>query len=438
MTRGPGIGSRVRSSFGSWPRAALAAVLFLVLLSLAIAGQRGQSFARREAALLDLLLCREHLQQELDQARSDAAGTAPRRGAAEPSPASPGALAWSGKLRSSLKDFSAAHGVALGLESASLRLCSATLAVAERRLPEALSILDGPVEPEAAGRPGDAGREADFLRLRADVLYDRKDWAAALESYRKALQQRPEDLSAMERTAECLVALQQPEPASQVYSDLARRLQERGSQRLARLDSAGAVQDLNKAATLRIWLLEHGRRDAAPELAQSFSSCAKALLDTHQLEPARAYLEQAINLYTELVTKERKSDLLRDLAGVHAQYAGVLAQSRQLKEALPHLGRALEVQGQLVEQGRLDVKPELAASLARRGSLLEALGQKAAATQDLERAAELHFELGNLKLAASCQDRALQLAEGEQRKAAEQRLERYRAATPNPAPGSAR
>ena len=131
-------------------------------------------------------------------------------------------------------------------------------------------------EPE---EPAALARWTGILRVRADAYYDKRDWAAALAQYRRVLLKTPDELSVVERVAECLDSLRQVDAALEAYADLSRRLQDRGRRLLAQLDHRGAARDLGKAVTIRLWLVAQGRREVEADLAESYSRCADAFVE---------------------------------------------------------------------------------------------------------------------------------------------------------------
>jgi tetratricopeptide (TPR) repeat protein len=148
------------------------------------------------------------------------------------------------------------------------------------------------------------------------------------------------------------------------------------------------VQDLNKAVTMGIWLVEQGRTEHTAELARSFSACGAALVELGKLDIARPYLAQALDLEARLIAAGGGADLSREIAIDHAAYASVLKQLNETGEALRHF----------------------------------------------EKAAEAFAGLGDLAAAVEWQKRAVDRAAGEARTSAHLRLDRYRAGNPSPEP----
>lgn len=206
---------------------------------------------------------------------------------------------------------------------------------------------------------------------------------------------------------------------------------------MTQLDHRGALRDLNKAANLRLWLLEQGRQELAADLARSFSSCAAALIELQDLDRGSAYLGHAIDIYSQLSRLEKGSDLAGELANNHAAYASVLAELGKLDEAVVQAGHAIDILGRRVEQGQLDHGRKLASSLALRGLIHQTRGQQGAAAQDFERTAAALALVGGISEAIAWQEKALGLVDGDPRREAQLRLDRYRAAAPSGhAPGS--
>jgi tetratricopeptide (TPR) repeat protein len=339
---------------------------------------------------------------------------------------------WAAKLKSLLTQFQSTY-TPTPAEAQELQLSAAAVAIAERRFADALSIIGTPgAQPPPGPAPG--GRPAAVLRARADAYYDRGDWAAALDGYREILLGQPGELSVLERLAECRLFLKNQDEALQTYGDLAKRLQDRGSRRLLELDHPAAVRDLNKAASLRLWLFEQGRRELAADLARSFTTCAAALIEVQQLELAKVYLRHAIDLHTQLITTQNRNDLAAELAGNQASYAGLLLQSSEPDTALVHFGLAIDILNHLVTQGQTALREKLATTSARRGVVRENRGQKGPAAQDFARAAETFAVLGEWREAAAWQGKALELADEASRKEAALRLDHYRAGKPYPDP----
>ena len=369
---------------GSPLHAAAVAAIALSFLLLAYAGSLGHRHARREADLANIRFSRDRLQEALDARRTAASVATRTRGTADPPSTSREVTEWAATLKWRLAQFRSTYAPAPEVEDLELRSSEATLAIAEGRFQEALSALAVQAERPVLEEPGAPDRAAAALRLRADALHDTQQWSAALDLYRQVLVRHPEELDVLERMAMCLHSMGQIDAALHAHADLARRLHDRGSRLLARLDPNGAVQDLNKAVTIRIWLVEQGRQELMADLARSFSTCAAALVELRKLDLARPYLARALDLQARLVAGGGRADLSRELAIDHAAYAAVLEQLKEPAEAMRHF----------------------------------------------EKAAEVFAGLGDLARAIELQKRAVDLAEGEARKSAQLRLDRYSAGKP--------
>jgi tetratricopeptide (TPR) repeat protein len=375
-------------------------------------------------------MCRDYLQEALDAQRSARSGPTPKQsGTNAPSP-SRAVTEWAAKLKWRITQFRSTYAAASPLEDLDLRLSAATLAIAEHRSREAPARIDAQAELLELDRSTSRDRRAEILRVRADTHYDSGNWSAALDQYREVLLRQPEQLSVLERVAECLYSLQHVEAALQAYADLAARLHDRGSRLLAQLDHRGAVQNLNKAATLRLWLFEQGRRELAADLAQSFSSCAHALLELQDLALAKVYLAHAIDIRTQLIRKASRNELAGELADNHARYAGVLFELGERDEALTQFGHAIDILGHLVTQGRSELRRGLAANFAHRGLVRQARGQTGAAAQDFQEAAEALALVGEFGEAVAWQRKALTLADEDKRQEAQLRLDHYSSGNP--------
>ena len=431
MRRSPESRTWIIPARGQRLHAGMVAAVLLAVLLLAYAGGRGHRHARREADLANILFSRDRLQEALD-ARRTAAAVATRPGGAPADAAlqSREVTEWAATLKWRLARFRSTHATTSDVEDLDLRLSEAILAISEGRFSDASSAVA--VEPDRPdrGEPGSPDRAAAVLQVRADTCHDTKQWSAALDLYRQILVRHPEDLDVLERMAMCLYSLGQFDAALLAYTDLAKRLHDRGRRLLERLDPGGAVQDLNKAVTIRIWLVEQGRPELTPDLAQSFSGCAAALVELRRFDLARPYLTQALELQAQLIGRGGREDLSLEIASNHAAYAVVLLQMKEPDEAIRHLDRAIDMAGRLIEQGRPGLGSKLARWLADRGLARQARGQPGAAAQDFEKAAEAFAMLGNLAEAVAWQKRAVDLADGEARMAAQLRLDRYRAGDP--------
>jgi len=379
MTRRPDSQHRVAHARASWLRPVVLAAAALSFLFLAYAGSRGHRHARRQADLEDVVLCRVRLQEALDAQRSAATGPTPKRSTMDAQMESRAVKEWAAKLKGRLTEFGAKYAPAAEAEVPDLRLGSATLAIAEDRFVDALATINAPLQQPGSATPAMRDPGPELLRLRADAHYDSGNWSTALEDYRAALLRQPEDLGAVELAAACLHSLKQLDRALDAYADLARRLHDRGSRRLEQLDLRNAAQDLNKAATIRLWLFENGRRELAADLAQSFSTCAAALLEINSLDIAKAYLANAIDIRT-----------------------------------------------QLIHQGRTELRRKLARDLGQRGLVRQAQGLRSEAAQDFEKAAETFAGMGDFAEAVVWQEKALNLAGGEARRSSQLRLDQYR------------
>jgi tetratricopeptide (TPR) repeat protein len=351
----------------------MVAVVLITILLLAHAGSRGHRHARREADLANIQFSRDRLEEALDARRTaDSVATRPRGASADSLSLTRAVTDWAATLKLRLDQFRSRYAPPSEIEDLDLRSSDVVLAIAEGRFQEALGAIGAQAE-----RRG-------WERLRADALFDTQQWPAALDVYRQILVRHPEELVVLERMAMCLYSLQEMDGAVRAYADLAKRLHDRGSRLLARLDPGSAVQDLNKAVTIGIWLVEQGRSEHVADLARSFSTCAAALIELRKIEIARPYLAQALDLRSQLIAKGGRADLSRELATDQAAYAGVLEQLKEPNEAIRHF----------------------------------------------ETAAEAFAGLGDLDRAVEWQTRAVDLAAGDARRSAQLRLDRYRAGKP--------
>jgi tetratricopeptide (TPR) repeat protein len=409
-----------------WLRAAKVAALALLFLPLAYAGIEGQRSARRRGQVEEIRFCRDSLQKALDAQRSAAAGPTPKRSAAAAGDGSRPVREWAAKLSLRAAAFRSTHAPPSEAEDLELKLSEALVAIAERRCADALRTLGAAAERIEPDGPGTRDRLAEILRLRADAHYDMQDWPAALEHSRQLLLRRPGLLSAVERVAQSLDSLKQTDGALDTYAELAKRLHQRGSRLLAHLDHAAAVQDLNTAVTIRLWLREQGRLESAADLAATFSSCAAALVELGSLDLAAVYAGHAINIRSQLIAKQHRDDLGGDLADDHALRARVLLESRKADEALADLDSAIGIVEPLIQAGRLDLRKRLAMHLAHRGIVRQTRGQTDAAVRDFERAAEVFAASEDFAAAVAWQTRALAIVAGPARAEAQSRLNRYR------------
>lgn len=405
-------------------------VLFLVLAYL---GSEGKSHARREADLEVILFLRDELQEALDAERAASGPVSGRFTTGDAPPSQPSSRAVQegiAKLQPRLASFRSTYERRSDSEDLSLRSSEALLAIAQGRYTDALRAIESRPDGRGSAEPGRTDgrdRDAEILRVRADVSYDTRDWPVALATYRQILARVPEDLDVHERVAECLYAEKEFDEAYGAYAAVAEYLQDRGTRLLAQADHHGAARSLSRAVKIRLWLVEEGRRGLAADLAQSFSSCGRAYSELRSPDRAKVCFSYAINLQTQLIKTENRRDLAAELSQNHAEYADALAESGDLNSAVEHLDLAIGILRSLIESGDLELTTRLGETLAQRGLVREARADVDAALNDFEEAAAAFARAGAVGEAIDWQTRALSLARGDPKTEARARLDRYRA-----------
>ncbi len=253
-------------------------------------------------------------------------------------------------LRASLSEFDANVDVdVLGPErQRRYRIAKGTLANAERRFDEALSLVpEEDIEAAQAAVESQTESLVDACRVRGDALYGQCRWADALCCYERIGRIRHDPLVVANPMGNTLLRLGRIEEALSQYTllvdhatrlveeegrtdlakDLAACLNNRGLARsnLGRLEPA--IDDYDKAVEIRTRLVEEeGRTDLANDLAASLNNRGIARRALGRFEPAIDDFDKAVEIYTHLVANEGRSDLVDTLENVRANR--VLAQSK--------------------------------------------------------------------------------------------------------------
>jgi tetratricopeptide (TPR) repeat protein len=421
--------------------AKLVVALISALLLMAF-GWKGRQHARVQARLNEILGLREQLQQQLDnEGRSIVSfalvGTETAERSSQSSQESnPQVKSLSATLQTTLGQFQSDYrSRALSeIENLEIRLAKATLANAEQRFAEALTVLiDQDAKGESAGAEAQIVRQVRVLQTRGDSFYGLHQMQEALERYRQMLTLQPNHLVAIARAGDCQYALGKREDAFDTYSKLAKSQNDRGDALLVVGKPSAATSHYQDAIRIQTWLIEQGRRELEAGLARSQDDLGNAFLllrkpdaavtayekaveiDTRLLEregrrewandlalsydnlgnaclahgkaaTAAAQYEKAIVLQTKLIKEEGRAELENELAESQINLANCLLGQQKLDAAIAHYDEAIEIQTRLVKQRQAELASELALTHNNRGVVRRAQGRIDMAIADFEKA----------------------------------------------------
>ena len=178
-----------------WMKIAVALIVVFVLLC---GGLRGRQQASMEAKLDDITFVRDQLQQKLDD---------PNTGASKPGPQ---VNTLANSLRIEIQQFESDYKLSQLSETDNLelRLSEATLANAEQRFRDALSILSDQDEQRNAS-PIRVQTRCLFrvFLVRGDSFYGLHEWQKAWDRYRQVLSLQSNRVETIRRAAICQSAL---------------------------------------------------------------------------------------------------------------------------------------------------------------------------------------------------------------------------------------
>ncbi len=403
------------------PKGAIASLFVLLLLALGI---RGKERVRLQAKVDGIVLAREELQRRLADEPGPAGTNSTRMGQ---SVSNPNLKESSVQLRALLGQFETEprRNKLNDVQNLDVRMAEATLANAEQRFGDALTIIGA----EDEKRTGSTELRQRTLQIRGDSLFGLHQWHEALEYYRQVSVLDTNHLGTKRRIAECLYALgnssegfatyhalarnyfregdtlvtggdlgaaigrygrgieigsfliEQSGPAqrqSELKSELAQIRSSRGNAFLVQGKLAAAVEDFEKAMALRLAI--KGEGDSL-DLANSYENLANGLLAQTKLSGAMAHFEKAIEM--EIPLSGGKAELERDLAKSYSNLANCLLGQRKLETALEQYGKAIALQSRFDDRQSLG---ELAMSYNNRGVVHRIEGRLDPAVADFEKA----------------------------------------------------
>src|SRR5688572_24943910 len=332
-------------------------IALLLVLLLMYAGFRGRQHARLQARLQDITIVRDQLQRTLDGSQKTAEQAA--------------------DLKARLQQFESIYsaGELSAVESLDLRSSKATLANAEQRFADALTMVTA-----------QDAKDIRALQVRGDAFYGLGRRQEALDHYRQLLTLQPDGIAALTRAAECLSALGKLDEALTTYAELANRHNRRGSALLVGGKLVAAGEHYEKALHIQTRLVEQGRPDLAEELARSYQSVANALLTQQKPDASGAHYQKAIEIQTGLGVR---SDLADELAMNHHHLGNALLPQQKLDAAVEQYEKAIEIRSRLFEAGRSELSSELAMSYNNRGVVRRAQSKLDEAIADFEKAIQL-------------------------------------------------
>jgi hypothetical protein len=176
---------------------AVAGVFVLLLMS---AGFQGRQHARLQVKLNEITAVRDQLRRRLNDLQTNSPGL--------PTSSNLQAESLVNALKARLDQFDFDHRPrALSeAEHLELRLSQATLANAEGRFADALTLLTEQDEKTARSELR-KGRLAPLLQVRGDSFYGLRQWQNALDRYREVLTLKPNHRATLARVAQCQRAL---------------------------------------------------------------------------------------------------------------------------------------------------------------------------------------------------------------------------------------
>jgi hypothetical protein len=178
-------------------KVAVACLLVLLLMS---AGFRGRQHARLQVKLNEITAVRDQLRRHLNDLQTNSPGL--------PTSSNLQAESLVNALKARLDQFDFDHRPRelSEAEHLDLRLTQATLANAEGRFADALTLLTEQDEKTARAEPR-KGRLIHILQMRGDSFYGLHQWENALDRYREVLTLKPNHSATMARVAQCRQAL---------------------------------------------------------------------------------------------------------------------------------------------------------------------------------------------------------------------------------------
>jgi tetratricopeptide (TPR) repeat protein len=335
----------------------------------------------KEERLAEILVVRDKLQQKLDEEvrrSSQLAGGIRFAVISSKADVNPEVKALANALQDLLEQFESDFDASRfsGVEDLSIRISKATLANAERRHRDALSLVrDEDVDKLREATEGTIDREIAGLEIRGDAWYGLREWAKAQTCYERIVQLRPERMLAVYEVGLCAYWLRQTNTALEIFS---------------------------KLVTYYTRLVETGEREEI-NLAAALNSRGTALCDLGKPEDAVKDLERAIEIYTRVVKTEGSPGLLNDLAVAHNNLGTILRNLKKFQAAIKHYDTAIDVRTQLVEtEGRQEFANYLAMAHNNRGIALMDLNKRGDAIKDYGKAIEIYsrlFENGSNEIA---------------------------------------
>jgi tetratricopeptide (TPR) repeat protein len=149
----------------------------------------------------------------------------------------------------------------------------------------------------------------------------------------------------------------------------------------------GALQLCDMAITELTQLTEReGRADLTSVLVAAYQTKATALRELGDPEGALDIQDRVIEFLDDLVRREGKPEHRVELAKLYSNKANALQDLGQPRAAVTFYDKAVEVRRQLLADGRLDLRGDLAKAMAYRAESLLALGETGRAEADLREA----------------------------------------------------
>ncbi|MGE3311396.1 MAG: tetratricopeptide repeat protein [Limisphaerales bacterium] len=355
-------------------RHAKVAVLLVALLVLGYLGHRGRRDAELQLRLGEIASLGDQLARQLHDEQRPLLLEEPTNGPAGAGAPTQAVATLSGSLKTLLASFDATYDSTRlsAPRDFEVRLARATLALAERRFADALTLV-GVEASEVANGQSRAGstRSARELAMRAGGHFGLREWNSALDLYRQVLARQTNAVFALARTADCLLALQQFDAAVSEYSRLARTHADRGTRLLLRGKTENAIGTFGRAIAIESRLVER-KAGSALALASYHNRCGHAVALQGNPGAAGAHHQNAVKLLADLRDGDGMDEASAgELAASHGNCGNAFLLQGKSDEAIAHYGTAIEIRSRWVgREGREDQDFDLALDHQHRGDAL--------------------------------------------------------------------
>lgn len=353
-------------------------------------GQEGRKHSRIQARLGELAIVRDQLQQQLDD-QSILMGRLMSAYQVIPTEPFPSGSQFSeplNRLKVGLGQFEAEYRSTKLTpdEKLELRLHQATVAYAEKRFPEILTLVPEVGQDSASLQTAEQTNR--FLRathIRGDAFFYRHEWQSALAHYQKVLPLQSNHIALLARMTICQRALGNTNETKQLSKALVESLTQRGHALMLHGKSDIALLNYDQAGQV---LMLSGALPA--EVAANQIHCGNASFLRGQADAAIEHYEQALQIFAQLGDQAGQG---LSVAKTHGNLAIVLLGQQKLEAALNHLERAIAILSRMNDAA---AHAEMALVLNNRGVLRWLQSRSDTAIADLDKAIELQTSLASV------------------------------------------